>query len=461
MAQIRHTEYLSDDDSFQFNSFLIGLIPAGLYRGFDFTPTNNLFLSLNHNTTGYQSPKLNGTLSSKTGVIRSKQGVLITEDTPISIQVNANSTANPRIDLVVCEHQYQLIAGGVDAEYFIIQGTPSINPAPPILTNPNFQVIIGELYLPANTSVLDATGVIYTRPQLPELGNNNLQEQQTILQQNFNTLQENFITLQGHFDTLNQEMIDWRDYYRPVMNFDGVYIEWKWFGEADDPLVWRDLAQGIVVDCSGPGTMEVRVLEAQYLPNAAGDHNVLEFNTQTNVPVGSVYWINNREWIAPQTKNYRFLLDTVELEYTTSPNFATINADKEFPLMLNNIVGGASGDEYWYGGTGGMTSKGYVRIDVIKNDNTVIHRQFLVFNFVDGATVGTKNLLPVIDFITSLNASDKIYFIISTTPPNVIGEDPYIMDSSNPERTKKYYNTNWVVRNHINITASHFTVFGI
>jgi hypothetical protein len=31
---------------------------------------------------------------------------------------------------------------------------------------------------------LDANGVIYTRPQLPELGNN-LQEQQNILQQNF------------------------------------------------------------------------------------------------------------------------------------------------------------------------------------------------------------------------------------------------------------------------------------
>ena len=65
--QKRHTEYLSDDDSFQFNSFLLGLLPSGLYRGFDFTPTEDEgYISLTtHNnraeqTNNSQLEKLSG-----------------------------------------------------------------------------------------------------------------------------------------------------------------------------------------------------------------------------------------------------------------------------------------------------------------------------------------------------------------------------------------------------------------
>lgn len=472
MAQKRHTEYLSDDDSFQFNSFLIGLIPSGLYRGFEFNPTSNLFLELNHTTTGYIYPKKDGTISPKIGVLRSKQGVLITEDAPITLQVSANTTANPRIDLVICEHKYEEIAGGLDAEYFVIEGTPNANPVIPTLTNPNFQVVIGQLYLPAGTSVLDANGVIYTRSQLPELGNNNLQEQQNILQQNFNALQQNFNTLQSNFDTLNQTMIDWRTYYRPVMQFDGVYIEWKWFGEADLPSVWRDLAQGIVVDCSGPGTMEVRILEAQYLPTAQvwnlnnpeqRDHNVLEFNTQISVP-DATYWINNREWIAPQTKDYQILLDTMhvvcykEVDYTA---MATANIFP-FPVFGDN---GTNGHTQWWEYQ--ENPNGFVRIELVKNGTQVVHSMYHKFDILDGAQVGDSFLLPVIDIIISATAGDAFLWRVTTMPNfNVEQERVYSFigvynEYYHRSTVDRQANTAWVQREHFQIESGHWTVFGM
>ncbi len=471
MAQKRHIEYLSDDISFQFNEFLVGLIPPGLYRGFDFSPTNNLFLELNHETRGFSYAKKDGTISSKIGVVRSKQGVLITEDEPIILQVSANVAANPRIDLVVCEHKYEEIAGGIAAEYFIIEGTPNITPTVPTLTNPNFQVIIGEVYLPANTSVLDAAGVIYTRPQLPELGNNNLQEQHNILQQNYDTLQGNFNTLQSNFDTLNQTMIDWREYYRPVMQFDGVYIEWKWFGEADTE--WRDLAQGIVVDNSGPGTMEVRILEAQYLPNAEvwnvntpeqRDHNVLEFNTQTNLPVGATYWINNREWIAPQTKDYNFLLDTLKLVCFQDVDYADINTNADTILPFRVYPSIPNDSSSWLKHSSGQPNpNGFIRIELVKN-NEVEYSVFHKFNLDDGTVVGDEILLPVIDLVIAAEAGDTFTWRVSIQPNFNNIDEQMLQASSVPSQLGfeiiRQANTAYIQKEHFQIESGHWTVFG-
>ena len=473
MAQKRYIEWLSDDDSLQFNLFLLGLIPPGLFRGFDFTPTNNLFLELNHNTTGYQFPKVTGELSAITGVVRSKQGVLIFEDEPILLQVNANTTSNPRIDLVVCEHQYQTqIAGGVEAEFFVIQGTPSANPVAPTLTNPNFQVVIGELYIPANTSVLDAAGVIYTRPKLPELGNNNLQEQQDILQQNFNTLQQSFTTLQNNFNTLNQTMIDWREYYKPVMQFDGVYIEWKWNGEDDTPLIWRDLAQGIVVDCSGPGTMEVRILEAQYLPNAEvwtssaptqREHNVLEFNTEVNMPVDSTFWINNREWIAPQTKNYRFLFDTLKLVCYQDVSYSALDSANLYPFAFGNPLV----RRFWKADA--ETKNAFIRFELVKNENVVVFTKYHKFKIENNTVVGDEILMPVIDEIIAVTAGDHFTWRVSTMPnnsnpleriPDIVGF-PAGFGIPNDEILTSQGNAAWVLKNHYQIEVGHWTIFGM
>ncbi len=462
MAQKRHIEYKADDISFQFNEFLIGIIPPGLYRGFEFNPTSNLFLELNHQITGFLYPKKNGTMTPKIGVVRSKQGVLITEDSLISLQVNANVTANPRIDLVICEHKYEEIIEGLEAEYIIIQGTPNESPVTPTLTNPNFQVIIGELYLPAGTSTLDAVGVVYTRPQLPELGNNNLQEQQDILQQNFDALQQNFDILQQNFVTLSQIMSDWRTYYRPVMQFNGVYIEWKWFGSPVED--WESLAEAIVVDCSGPGTMEVRILESQYLPNAEvwnianptqRDHNVLEFNTVVSLP-NATYWINNREWIAPQTKNYRFLLDTMKLVCFKNIDVAALDSANEFPFLY-----GSSTKTWWQSALYGVN--GFIRIELVKNETDIVFSTFYKFQMPDGALIGDEILISVIDEIISATAGDHFIWRVSIMP-NYNNPSEGIPDAFNYYNAEGFViqgNTAWVQRNHYQIESGHWTIFGL
>lgn len=476
MAQTRYIEYLSDDDSFQFSVFQIGIIPFGLYRGFDFVATNDLFLTLNHGTTGYEYPKIDKALTPKLGVIKSKQGVIISEDDIISLQVNANATANPRIDLVVCEHKYEITTGGLAAEYFIIQGTPSTTPLLPILTDPKFQVVIGQLYLPANTSVLDKEGVIYTRSQLPELGNNNLQERYDILEQDFNTLNttvSNFITnIQNQFNALNQTMSDWRDFYKPVMQFDGVYIEWKWNGEADTPLIWRDLAQGIIVDCSGSGTMEVRILEAQYLPNAevwtssaptTREHNVLEFNTEVNMPVDSTFWINNREWIAPQTKNYRFLFDTLKLVCYKNVSYSALDSANLYPFAFGNPLV----RRFWRADA--ETKNAFIRFELVKNANVVVFTKYHKFKIEDNTFVGDEILMPVIDEIIAVTAGDHFTWRVSTMPnnsnpleriPEIVGF-PAGFGIPSDEILTSQGNAAWVLKNHYQIEVGHWTIFGL
>ncbi|WP_291726150.1 hypothetical protein [Bernardetia sp.] len=468
MAQKRFLEYLSDDLSFSINAFLNGILPQGRYRGFDFVPTDNLFLSLTHDTTGFQYPKADGKLTPFSGVIRTHQGLSIMEDEPMSLQVSANTSSHPRIDLVVCEHQYQAIAGGIDAEYFIIEGTPSENPVEPTLNNPNFQVVIGKLTLPAGTTQLDNPNVEYEQATIPELGNNDLAARFLELLSQYAILQNNFNTLQSNFNTLSQEMIDWRDFYQPVMRFDGINIQWKWAGE--DDTAWRDLMQGIGVNLSGPGEMEVRILEAQYLPNAEvydpasptdRDHNVLEFNTDTNLPNPATFWVNNRIWVAPQTRSYRVLLDTLKLTCVQAVDFAAINAENAFPFPPSDVlVGDAEGK--WFGETNvAIPNNGLLRVEILKN-NIPIYEKVSMFKFEDGKPIGHEILINVIDEVFEFDATDNLSFIISTKPNyNIISErigsvTGYAQQDENT--FKRSANTQWVIRNHYQITTGHWTV---
>jgi hypothetical protein len=82
--------------------------------------------------------------------------------------INPNATGDPRIDIIVCEHQYVDIPGASIAIYSVIQGTPDPNPVAPPLTAPDqIKIIIGQLYVPAGTAALTDGGVIYT-PSGPE-----------------------------------------------------------------------------------------------------------------------------------------------------------------------------------------------------------------------------------------------------------------------------------------------------
>jgi hypothetical protein len=68
-------------------------------------------------------------------------------------------------------HNYVNNPGGAAASFGIVQGAAASNPVAPSLSD-NKQVIIGRIYLPANTTSTDQEGVIYTKEPIPLLGNN-------------------------------------------------------------------------------------------------------------------------------------------------------------------------------------------------------------------------------------------------------------------------------------------------
>lgn len=175
MAQRRFWNYLDDDLTIDLTRWITGLIPSGLYRGFDWSPAAGMNLILNHETTGYKYVDKDQNETSNLGVVITRQGVIVQDDTVLSLAIAANSSGNPRIDIIILSHEYEEFEGGSDALYSVIQGTPSSTPVAPAVGDDKKDVIIGYLYVPdGTTSLLDA-GVIYTRPDIPMIaGNSNI-----------------------------------------------------------------------------------------------------------------------------------------------------------------------------------------------------------------------------------------------------------------------------------------------
>jgi len=170
MAQLRYTNYKDDKSSFNNNIKDIGIVPHGLYRGFDYDATSSgTTLVLSHTVNGYSITEIDGSVTSDLGVVRTRQGVMVVEDAAVSITgLTDNSLeSDPRIDLIVLEHTYVETIGGTAAGYTQIIGTPGSSPVAPALTDDTIQVILGELYWPAGAASTDDVGVVYTKAPAP------------------------------------------------------------------------------------------------------------------------------------------------------------------------------------------------------------------------------------------------------------------------------------------------------
>lgn len=171
MAQRRFWNWKDDDYTLDMNHALLGILEAGLYRGFDkHSSSTGTNLVLHHGVNGVQKSKLDKSLTSLMGVYLTKQGCIITEDANVTIgSITPNTTGNPRKDLIVATHEYQQTVGGLVAIYTAIVGTPSATPVVPALTNPTTQTILGVLDVPANTS--STANMTFTKSGMPNLGN--------------------------------------------------------------------------------------------------------------------------------------------------------------------------------------------------------------------------------------------------------------------------------------------------
>jgi hypothetical protein len=169
--QTRFWNFEDNDSTFLLNQRLVGIIDAGVYRGYDPAPFQaDRTLRLFHNITGADQVWLD-LITAKVGVLVTRQGVIIKEDTVIELPIELGSSL-PRKDLIVCEHSYLEETGGRQALYSVIRGTPAENPIEPNFTKSTQQIRLGSILVPAGMQILTDEGVVYDKEIMPNFASN-------------------------------------------------------------------------------------------------------------------------------------------------------------------------------------------------------------------------------------------------------------------------------------------------
>lgn len=158
--------YFDDDDTQSLNLRLLGIIPPGLYKGFDPIYNQNWVFQLDQSQTGFEEVLKDNNTTRKVGIIQTRQGAIIRSDETHNVTI-ASSESQPRIDLIVCEFEYVEVQGGETIIIYAIKGTAASNPQPPSLNHPTKQVVLGELFIPANANNLGDSGVEFTKNVTP------------------------------------------------------------------------------------------------------------------------------------------------------------------------------------------------------------------------------------------------------------------------------------------------------
>lgn len=166
MAQKRFTTFKAAVESFPLGEMHIGLLKPGRFNGFTLmTPNSGLSVNIEHEEIIRKTDKA-GTEDNKFGAIVMPSGIIIHENTAITLDLFTNtSNGTDRRDILICEHNYQEIQAGTVATYSIIQG-PNDDDTRPVLTDPTKQIIIGEFLFKANSG--NFADIVYT-PEIAPL----------------------------------------------------------------------------------------------------------------------------------------------------------------------------------------------------------------------------------------------------------------------------------------------------
>jgi hypothetical protein len=111
MVQKRIHDYRGPRSSENLNGHLVGVMPPGVYQGFHVR------------SDGSVSP----------GVLVTAEGIRIEETEDISVPQPLADPDNPRIDLVVCVHEYERTVPAPQALFTTLPGNPAPDPQPPEL----------------------------------------------------------------------------------------------------------------------------------------------------------------------------------------------------------------------------------------------------------------------------------------------------------------------------------------
>jgi len=125
MVQKRIHDYRGPRSSENLNEHLLGVFPPGVYKGFQVA------------SDGSVSP----------GMLITPEGIRIEETEPFSVPQPLADPDNPRIDLVVCIHEYEKTVPAPPAQFTTVPGTPDPIPQPPDL--PDHAVLLAACRMEA------------------------------------------------------------------------------------------------------------------------------------------------------------------------------------------------------------------------------------------------------------------------------------------------------------------------
>lgn len=169
MAQTRQVTYNKPLVAFDRNQRLLGLLPPGVYKGFNNKNSNSgNNITIDHDGDAFRKTELIVTSeTTNLGLVQTKQGVIVQEDTNITVSVDFGDLAQARYDILVCDHTFAEVAGGAIATYSVVKG--ALGAGIPALSNPTRQTPIGYFYLPAGNAT-DHSTTVWVRYDAPSLG---------------------------------------------------------------------------------------------------------------------------------------------------------------------------------------------------------------------------------------------------------------------------------------------------
>lgn len=166
--------YKDDDKTFSLVSWMAGVLPAGVYRGFTPHAGTGWDIELRHTTSadnGYNDYDIDKNLTANVGIWISPQGTVIKKPTPAVATLAAAHATLDRIDIVVGQHNYIATVGGAPPTYYVVTGTPASTPVMPAVTFPATDTILAIIYIKGGTATLADAGNVLTRARIPSLGN--------------------------------------------------------------------------------------------------------------------------------------------------------------------------------------------------------------------------------------------------------------------------------------------------
>jgi len=167
--QKRFTNYKASIESFPLGEQNVGIFKPGRFNGFDIMTTqDNISLIFTHSGKIVKTDS-DGDGTQVFGVLLTPTGTIVHEDGPITLTPPANTRPPQgeeqfRTFILVCEHKYQAVKGGVPATYFLV-ANPASGKLPIALPDSKSQVILGVVTKDYNTNILT-----YTKSLVPILG---------------------------------------------------------------------------------------------------------------------------------------------------------------------------------------------------------------------------------------------------------------------------------------------------